>query len=358
MICFLFYFQNNRKARFYWDYDLYYTSNEFQEAGHYIRENLKLFPNELATEHFNSLLHNGKQIEYIAVPSTTGQAKLLSMLLSDPQKDYSETAIVLCDEQLLTPVLHSIPSFIQKINITMGFPVRNTTILALIHLLCELKRHTKKIGETTYYYYKPVMALLNHKLVKEIFPETVNLFIQQMNKKNIIYISAEHLQFNDLTRTIFSLEEQYLPNYLEQVLRLLSIHLQQSESHNNKLEKEFLFQILTLVRKMRNTFEEEQIFPDNQLYLHIINNVLRELSIPFSGEPIEGMQIMGLMETRMLDFKHLIFLSTNEGILPKGSHASSFIPYNLRVILHFRLVVRDGRNSTRIRHLDVQEWVS
>ena len=101
------------------------------------------------------------------------------------------------------------------------------------------------------------------------------------------------------------------------------------------IEKEFLFTIFTTIQGIKNTFIEENILPDNKFYLQIIHKILQCVSIPFSGEPLEGMQIMGLMETRMLDFKNLIILSANEGILPKGGHASSFIPYNLR--LGFRL---------------------
>ena len=97
------------------------------------------------------------------------------------------------------------------------------------------------------------------------------------------------------------------------------------------IEKEFVFTVYTQIQNLQNTFEEEGIEPENKLYMQIINKVIGNLSIPFSGEPLEGLQLMGLMETRMLDFKHLIILSANEGILPQGRHClASFIPYNLR----------------------------
>jgi len=328
-------FRDNRQARFYWDYDLYYSTNDHHEAGHYIRENLKLFPNELGIEYFNHFRHNGKQLEYIAVPSTVGQAKLLPALLAEilppgTETDYTETAIVLCDEQLLPPVLHSLPDFIRKINITMGYPARNTSIITLVQLLGELKRSAKPTGGTTYYYHKPVIALLNHKLINSSCPEETRRAIDFIRRHNIVYVAEQHLLLNDLTRTLFATDSLPLQDYLACVLRQLIAHLRQQNTRANAIEQEFLFHIFTRVQQINNTFDEEEITPEDKFYLQITGKVLQELTIPFSGEPLEGMQIMGLMETRMLDFKNLILLSANEGILPKGSHTASFIPYNLR----------------------------
>ncbi len=324
------FWQEAGMANFYWDYDLYYTINEHQEAGHYLRENLKMFPNELGAEHFNNFRYNGKQIEYLSVPSTVGQAKLLSRLTEGiKEEDPRQTAIVLCEEQMLIPVMHSLPPHFSKINITMGYPAQNTSVAALISLLCDLKNYAKREGETTYYYYKPVIALLNHKLIQELCPEEIYQITNYIHQKNIIYVTEKSLQFHAFTRAIFSSSpEKKISEYLLDILHLL-IHSELREK-TDPLEKEFVFAIYTQIQTIQNTFQEENLEPDSKLYLQIIEKVIGHMTIPFSGEPLEGLQVMGLMETRMLDFRHLIILSANEGTLPKTSLPSSFIPYNLR----------------------------
>ncbi|WP_099293677.1 PD-(D/E)XK nuclease family protein [Butyricimonas sp. Marseille-P3923] len=328
-------FRDSGQASFYWDYDLYYSANENHEAGHYIRENMKLFPNALGLEHFNNFRYNNKEVEYISVPSTIGQAKLLPVLVEQlhpqPRKTYTDTAIVLCDETLLTPVIHSIPHSIDKINITMGYPAQNTSVAALIGMLGDLKRYAKQVDGATHYYYKPVIALLNHKLIKSSCPNDIPEITNYINTNNIVYVAEKSLQFSDITRTIFSSSTESLPDYLLNILKKMIAAFRPEEQEGLAIEKEFLFTVFTAIQGIQNTFREENIVPEDKFYLQVINKILQGISIPFSGEPLEGMQIMGLMETRMLDFKNLIILSANEGVLPKSGHASSFIPYNLRL---------------------------
>ncbi len=325
------YCRNNHKARFYWDYDLYYTANEAHEAGRFIRENLTLFPNELDAGNFNNFKHNGKQIELISVPASAGQAKLLPELLqafSEPESVRS--AVVLCDEGMLIPVIHSLPESIQKVNVTMGYPARNSSVSALVSLLGELPAYTKTSGGAAYFYYKPVIPLLNHPLIRASAPEEIDRIIRTVQEKNIVYIPAETLHFNELGRVVFSGTPGGTAEYLLQVLSLLLQGTETADEGLQSLEKECIFAFYTAIQTLKNTFEEEGMEPDNPFYLRIIGKILNTLSIPFSGEPLEGLQIMGLQETRMLDFKNVVILSANEGILPKSSFASSFIPYNLR----------------------------
>ena len=337
------FWQDSGIARFYWDYDIYYTADEHQEAGHYIRENLKLFPNELDIEHFNNFRYNGKTIEYLAVPSTIGQAKLLPALTESLREENPrQTAIVLCEEQMLIPVMHSIPEYFSKINVTMGYPARNTSVAALISMLCDLKNYARQEGDTTYYYYKPVIALLNHKLIKDLCPEEIQQITNYINQKNIVYVIEKSLHFHELTRAIFSSDQhEKIPVYLLKILNLLTRSVLKEEA--DPIEKEFVFTVYTQIQNLQNTFEEEGIEPENKLYMQIINKVIGNLSIPFSGEPLEGLQLMGLMETRMLDFNHLIILSANEGILPKTTLPASFIPYNLR--FGFRLPTPEHQDA-------------
>lgn len=340
------YYRENRKASFYWDYDIYYTSNENHEAGLYMRENLKYFPNELGLEHFNNFLHNDKKVEYISVPSSIGQAKLIPRLTENLSGNKNhDTAIVLCDERMLIPAIHSIPENISKVNITMGYPAQNTSIAALISLMGDLRNYAKKESGDIWFYYKPVIALLNHKLLKDLCPEEINRITNYINRKNIVYIAGKSLQFNAITRTIFSIpdDNEKVTDWMLGVLKLLITTFNDDAASLEPIEKEFIFSLSTCLQSLRNLFEEEGIDPDNKLMIQIIHKVVSAATIPFSGEPLEGLQLMGLMETRMLDFKNLIILSVNEGILPKSGVTSSFIPYNLRV--GFRLPTPEHQDA-------------
>lgn len=338
------YYRDNNKATFYWDYDLYYTADENYEAGHYIRENLKYFPNELGLEHFNNFRYNEKKIQYISTPSTIGQAKLIpSLVARQKRSEDHDTGIILCDERMLIPVLHSIPDEVQKINITMGYPAQNTSVAALLSLLGDLKSYSKKEQNDTYYYYKPVIALLNHKLIKELCPAEIDKITDFINRRNIVYVSEKSLQFNKITQAVFSSNDEKITDYLLRILRLLIQTFHSEEEPYEPIEKEFAFTIYTCIQSLQTLFEQENIQPEDKLYLQIINKVVNATTIPFSGEPLEGLQLMGLMETRMLDFKNLIVLSANEGILPKNSVTSSFIPYNLRV--GFRLPTPEHQDA-------------
>lgn len=337
-------FQNSRQAFFYWDHDIYYSANEYHEAGKYIRENMKLFPNELGKEYFNNFKHNGKKIEFISVPSSVGQAKLIPELTKEvTPEEYTRTAIVLCDERMLLPVMHSIPDQIQKINITMGYPAQNTSVASLIHLLGELQKYLKNGKNGNYYYYKPVIALLNHKLIKDSCPGEIDKITDYINQKNIVYVAGKYLRFNPITQEIFSADHQKTIDYILHILQLLSHSFEEEEEKIHPIEKEFIFNIYTQLQSLQNTFAEEGIEPDDKLYLQIINKIIQSVTIPFSGEPLEGLQLMGLMETRMLDFKKLIILSANESIIPKNATIPSFIPYNLR--FGFRLPTPEHQDA-------------
>lgn len=324
-------FQSNGSARFYWDYDIYYTSDEYQEAGRFMRDNLRLFPNELGQEHFNNFRYGNKDIAYIAVPSSVGQAKLIPELTKDTGEENDiQTAIVLCDERMLIPVIHSIPEHIRKVNITMGYPAINTSVASFLHLLGEVKKYQKGKNEEVRFYYKPVMALLNHKLLKQLCPEEIDRFTDHIAKQNIIYVATEDLNFNATVASVFSSGAE---NPAEELLYILSLLLQTLKEEKGSLfpiEKDFIFNIYTRIQALKNTFREENIVPEAKLYWQIIQKIIQTATIPFAGEPIEGLQLMGLLETRLLDFKNIILLSANEGIIPKTNPSSSFIPYNLR----------------------------
>jgi hypothetical protein len=322
-------FRDNGQATFYWDHDLYYTGNEAHEAGLYLRENLKRFPNALGTEHFNNFRRAGKRLEHVSVPSDISQAKALPTLLdefSPSPAARAETAIVLCDENLLLPVLHSIPPTVEKINITMGYPARETAAAALLPLADDLQRHARQEGSAGYYPRAQVIALLNHPLVQATAPEEIRRAIQRVHAGSLVHVPAALLHFNEVTRVIFTPRATGTFDYFLAILAGLLPTLSAAPA----IEREVLFALYKRLQQARDTFREEGIVPGERLHARVVDQLTRALSIPFSGEPLEGMQVMGLLETRMLDFKKLVILSANEGIIPREAPSPTFIPYNLR----------------------------
>ena len=223
----------------------------------------------------------------------------------------------------------------------MGYPAQKTSVAALVALLCDLKGYARREGKDTYYYYKPVVALLNHKLVREACPEGIARKTEEIARNNSVYVAERDLHLDPLTEAIFSSGEEKVTAYLLRVLDRLG--RSEAGERAEPVEREFIFSIYTQIQHLQNVFEEEGIEPEEKLYTQLVGKVVGSISIPFSGEPLEGLQVMGLMETRMLDFKHLIVLSANEGTLPKTTLPSSFIPYNLRV--GFRLPTPEHQDA-------------
>ncbi|MDR1274544.1 MAG: PD-(D/E)XK nuclease family protein [Odoribacteraceae bacterium] len=324
-------FRDNGQARFYWDYDAYYRDNEAHEAGMFLRDNLRRFPNALDPGYFDNFRRAGKRLEHVSVPSATGQAKLLPLLLGEfAPASPVETAIVLCDERLLTPVLHAIPPAVEKINVTMGYPARETAAASLLSLACEARRHERRQGGERYYYHKPVVALLNHPLVRGGSEEEARRLARRVRVDNLVYVPAAALAFDGVTRAVFDGRATGPFVYLLGVLDAALAKLSADARGETAIEKEVLFALRARVQQLHDLFREEGVAPGERLHARLVDQVICSLSVPFSGEPLEGMQVMGLLETRLLDFKKLIVLSVNEGVIPGSAPLSSFIPYNLR----------------------------
>lgn len=331
------YLQKENKAQFYWDADKYYFENEIFEAGNFIRENSKKFTPKLPlTDSIFNNFSKDKNIDVYSVSSNTGQSKIIGNILTklaNDKFDEENTAIVLADEELLIPVLNSIPDFIKNINITMGYPIKNTQSIGLVTNILKLWKESKLEDNERVYYYKNILSVLNHNLLRSNSTE-INNFNDYIIDNNLIYIKSSNINFksealkfvfnNDLNNT------ELISNLILFIKNLLETIYQNNET-TNKIEKEILFNIYFTLNRLNEVIEKEKFkFDKIQTYISLINSVLNGLSIPFEGEPLRGIQVMGILETRVLDFENVIILSLNEGVLPKISVASSFIPYNLR----------------------------
>lgn len=345
--------QDAGKALFYWDYDVFYTRMPrlqqppyTHEAGEFILRNLKIFPNQLPESAFD-VLRKPKNVRFISAPTENAQARYLPQWMKEITNDKlqmtgssggevkeKENAVVLCNEALLLPVLHSIPPEVKNVNITMGFPLAQTPVYSFINALVELQT-TGYRTDTGRYIYESVLALLKHPYTRRLSTAAEELE-KQLTKDNRFYPLPSELKQDAFLELVFTPQNGIaaLCRYLTDLLREVSgIYRQEKDDEDifNQLYRESLFKGYTLVNRLLNLIETGELSGlRTDTLKRLMNRLLTSANIPFHGEPAIGMQVMGVLETRNLDFRNLIMLSLNEGQLPKAGGESSFIPYNLR----------------------------
>lgn len=328
------------KAVFYWDYDEFYKRENRQavthEAGEFIRRNLRDFPSPLPDELFNNL-SKPKEVHYIASSTENAQARYLPQWirnnLTTPEK---ETAVVLCNEALLQPVLHSLPAEVKHVNITMGFPLSQTPVYSFLIALLELHTHgfNFKSGRYTF---QSVVTLLKHPYTRQLTGQA-ELLEKELTRDNRFYPLPGELGKDEfLTRLFTPLSGNLnlcirLSETLQQVAGIYQTNTSGTGDTDafSQLYRESLFKAYTTINRFRTLIEEDELTVQPETFRRLLVKVLSATNIPFHGEPAIGMQVMGVLETRNLDFRHLVLLSVNEGQLPKSGGDSSFIPYNLR----------------------------
>ena len=324
------------KARFYWDYDHYFLNNE---AGYYIAQYLSDFPNEL-DDHDDSLYNNftrQKTITYISAPTENIQARYISTWLRQQNRiaDNRRTAVVLCNENLLQTAIHCIPTEAEKVNITTGYPLSQTPITSFINLLVNLQTNGY-VTETGHYRLRHVNHVLRHPYAHYVSSECNNLH-KELNTQKIYYPDAGQLSKDEGLQLLFSMEhgsvEQFnstLLLWLMSIIRHIAKNISTEEAEPSPLTQESLFRMYTLLNRLSDLVENGSLKVDIITLQRLITQIISATSIPFHGEPIEGIQMMGVLETRNIDFEHVLLLSCNEGNLPKGLSDTSFIPYSIR----------------------------
>lgn len=323
------------RAEFFWDYDDYYTANPENEAGLFLRNNIRRFPmaeNEGITH--NSFIEP-KEITSVAAPSDVIQAKyvhtFLQGLIDSGLAPGKETAIVLTDESLLLPVLHSIPESIENINITMGYPLRQTIAYSFMERLLALqtRKKTDKNGRERFYH-SDVTGLLEHPYIRESAADKIAEAIRYIKRGNRVYIASEKLSeigFATLFTTTGTWEE--LAGYIKNILA--SIGSREATGEPDNLRREFFTIIIETIDHVSNSLSGSGLEISMPVFTSLLRRILQNTRIPYIGEPLEGIQIMGILETRNLDFENILILSANDDTFPGGGAVnSSFIPYNLR----------------------------
>ena len=330
---------------FYWDYDSYYKDDPEQEAGMFVRSNVAQFPPRTELRHDN--MRGEKQIVSVAAVSNAVQCKYAAAILAglarrrreeDPGIAAGarpalgkETAVVLTDENLLLPLLYALPADIGRVNVTMGFPLRQSLAYTFVERLVELQNHRRRKGDGCTFYHADVAGILAHPYVAECDAALTRTMHEEIVRDRRISVDAAWLGRNELLKRIFTPAATWreLSDYMLDVVA--AVARQPYEGDDARQRVEFLAVIAEQVTKLRNSLDECDIDLTAEVYTSLLRRHLQTLRIPFEGEPLEGIQIMGILETRNLDFENVIILSMNDDNFP-GNHMAqaSFIPCNLR----------------------------
>ena len=291
--------QQQGKARFYWDFDTYYM-NPTNEAGHYLRQLRQVFPNELDesdADIFSNFTDAGKLLTFVSAPTENIQARYVSDWLKQGNRiaDGRQTAIILCDEHLLPTVIHCLPDEVESVNVTTGYPLSDTLVASFVMQVSQYKSATR-----------PTNYMWRHIRRHPYFR----------------FIGSDDFSQSTLGNLEFIV-------WLQQLVKRVAVG-QSAENEADQMQNESLFRMYTLLNRLRTIIESGEMEADRHILLQLIQQLIGATSIPFHGEPAVGLQVMGVLESRNLDFKHVLLLSCNEGNLPKGINDSSFIPYSIR----------------------------
>lgn len=320
-------------AEIFWDIDSYYLSDPAQEAGLFFRDYQKdpvfgpTFPESIPRQ----IEEKRARIKTYTVPLKINQANVVAGLLEQvvaDKENWEETVVILPEEQLLFPILNLLPDKVNRVNVTMGYPVKQTPVYTFLEAVLELQRYTKSENGEVMFYHKPVRELLHTVYLREINPDFVAQLIEELTRTNTIYLPAEKLVRGG---ALFSLVFQKLTssNLLEVVLEL--IRKLAAGLDEQSMEQSYLLQCFKQMNRLKDIFEQdirEEV--SVEFFIRIFRQVFGEIKLPFQGEPLEGLQLMGVLESRNLDFKRVIVCNMNEGSFPPSNSMNSMVPFNLR----------------------------
>lgn len=315
-------------ANCYWDIDAYYMEDKWQEAGQFFRQyrNHPVLSRtfEVPPENFKS---EGKEIKLTGVSQRIGQAKLVGQALSEnlpSANEIEKTVIVLPDESMLLPVLHSLPLELSSVNVTMGYPLRNTPLYNLLDLLIDMQLQRKG----NYFNHRQVMAILAHAYILAFEREEAQKIKYSIIEANRIYISQEELiRENTILQEVFQVvEPEQASQYLLQMIKTLGASFTDAQD----FDREYAFHFHRHLSRLHEVLHDSGKHPDWRGFQKLFRQVVMSQKIPFTGEPLKGLQVMGVLETRNLDFENVFVLSLNEGMLPSAARQGSYIPHSIR----------------------------
>jgi hypothetical protein len=331
------------QAKIYWDVDQTFLNDPYHDAGLFVRR-FKQNWKEYKSNSFEWIVDDfsqTKNIQVIGTPKTVGQAKIAGAIIENiinenPNKTLDKVAIVLGEENLLVPLLYSLPSTVGALNITMGYPSKNNPAQILINKLFKMHTNAFSRNAKNYVlYYKDILDILTHPLV-EPYAETGPL-VNLINTNNYTFIPHHKLMelnanATDLFVLLFQKWEKGSIAVLETVSKLLLVIKENlsNDSEEEKITKAFVFSVFKVINKLINYYSKHEHIDKIETLYAIYKQVIDLAEVSFEGEPLNGLQIMGVLESRVLDFETVIVTSMNEGKFPAGKSQNSFIPYDVK----------------------------
>jgi CRISPR/Cas system-associated exonuclease Cas4 (RecB family) len=341
--------ENLEAAQCFWDIDAYYAKSTFQEAGLSFRK----FPiASQETQIQTTLSDSPKAVEVLGAPLRISQAQALGQALAEMEIKHKleETAIILLDPNLLFPVLNALPKGIKKVNVSFQIPLHTLLAYSFLESFLLMHENRQKSGRAEYYY-QDVCSLLNNPLIPYAYSEKAKELVQTILKENWVWLPASMLEFKEPLLALLFQEPQTVPGLYRQMKRLVEELLfenaptEQETSEKEETDKEksdsqrilaeTLYQFYTVLNRILNLYEDNLYLPilptdlKQGNFAKLFRQIIDEIPMPFTGEPLTGLQILDLHQTYGLDFKHIFFIGMNEGIFPQNP-LPTFIPYNLK----------------------------
>ena len=337
------------KAEMLWDADTYYVNNPNQEAGHFLRKlvkDQKLGDSPELSDHFAT---SSRHIRIAGVPRQVGQTMLAGGIISKMMEEsgpeiLGKTAVVLADESLLIPLLNAIPPETGQFNVTMGFPLNQSPLFTLMDGILEMHINASESGKgEVAFYHKHLLQVLQHSHMHHLVPykaiQDVLRHIRNMKRSFIapshlseiqrdnafLEIALQLMQKSDTSGTLILL----LQDFIEKLNPALAAKTNTSELQVSP-ESEMLFNIAVILKRLETLSAEAGLIESPQTLRNLFREAAQTMPVAFYGEPLKGIQVMGMLETRTLDFENIIMLSVNEDKLPSGRSFNSFIPIDIR----------------------------
>ncbi len=337
------YLISKEKASIFWDAEETFISDPYHDAGLFLRK-FKLNWKHYKTNPFRWIENEfikPKKINIIGTPKSVGQAKIVGSIIEkikaqNPNQSLEKVAIVLGEENLLAPLLYSLPDTTGALNITMGYSSKNNPAQLLISKLFKLHANAQNRNGSQYvFYYKDILSILTHPLVEPYID--AEALINVINTNNYRFISSEKVfelnkNPNDFFKLLFSKWNDNALNILQTLSNVL-ISINKNLDHENKpdrLTKTFVYSIYKIINKLDSYFTDYRKINSIVALFEIYKQVVDLAEVSFEGEPLLGLQIMGVLESRVLDFETVIITSMNEGTFPAGKSQNSFIPYDVK----------------------------
>lgn len=322
-------------AEILWDSDEYYLHNKNQEAGFFLRKYLNSWSSQFSFKE-DLLSKENKNIHLIGCPQNVLQAHVAAELIQTKMPATSpSSAVILGDENLLIPLLNQLPNETKAANITMGLPIKQIDLYPMLLQIFVMHETAKKSSKDYLFYHKDILLFLAHEKIQFLLGDKsktaqLNSYI---TKNNRVYITAEKCLniLGDELDFILKADNKNGSTLLQNMLHLI-VQLKDKFGDTSTIENEYLFAFYTFLQKLNNLQKKYELEELNELRAlkKVFIKLIRQEKLSFYGEPLQGLQIMGMLESRALDFENIILLSMNEGVIPKDKHQQSFIPHDIK----------------------------